>query len=101
MATNSDIAIFCYEDPRSEDPIKIIEMMCEEIQDMDNYKVIVDRAEAIKYAIDIAGTGDIVLILGKGNETYEKFNGKTIYFNDVEEARKDIKEKIGEVKLGV
>ena len=101
VATNSDIAIFCYEDPRSEDPIKIIEMMCEEIQDMDNYKVIVDRAEAIKYAIDIAGTGDIVLILGKGNETYEKFNGKTIYFNDVEEARKDIKEKIGEVKLGV
>ena len=39
---------------------------------MDNYKIIIDRSEAIGYAIDIAQDGDMVLILGKGNETYQK-----------------------------
>ncbi len=107
VATNSDVAIFCYEDPRSEDPLKIIEMMCEEIKDRDNYEVIVDRSEAIKHAIDIAKTGDIVLVLGKGNETYEKLKDGTIYFNDVEEATKHLKDRLKresskeEVKIGV
>lgn len=102
VASNSDIAIFCYEDPRSEDPLKIIEMMCEDIKDMSNYKIIVDRSDAIKYAIDMANSGDIVLILGKGNETYQKLKDKVIYFNDEEEARKYIIEKLGkEVKISV
>lgn len=94
VATNSDIAIFCYEDPRSEDPVKIIEMMCEEIQDCDNYEIIVDRSKAIKRAIDIAETGDIVLILGKGNEMYQKLKDKTIHFNDTEEASKYLNERL-------
>lgn len=106
VATNSDVAIFCYEDPRSEDPLKIIEMMCEEIKDRDNYEVIVDRSQAIKHAIDIAKTGDIVLVLGKGNETYEKLKDGTIYFNDIEEATKHLKDRLAseaseEVKSGV
>ena len=102
VATNSDVAIFCYEDPRSEDPLKIIDMMCEEIRDRDNYEIIVDRSEAIKHAIDIAKEGDIVLVLGKGNETYEKLKDKTIYFNDIEEARKHLKNRLNkESTIGV
>ena len=94
VATNSDIAIFCYEDPRSEDPIDIINMMCENIRDRDNYKIIVDRSMAIKYAIDNALKGDIVLVLGKGNETYQKLKDGTIYFNDVEEVIKHLDNRI-------
>lgn len=99
VARNSDIAIFCYEDPRSEDPKEIIKMMCENIQDLNNYEMIVDRSEAIKHAIDIARTGDIVLVLGKGNETYQKLKDRVIYFNDVEEAVKSLKERLNKIAV--
>lgn len=99
VARNSDIAIFCYEDPRSEDPEKIIEMMCENIKDLNNYHIIIDRSEAIKYAINIAQTKDIVLILGKGNEKKQKLKDKEIYFNDIEESIKAIKEKNNKVAV--
>ena len=44
------------------------------------------KRKAIQKAIDIAKDNDMVLILGKGNETYEKLKNETIYFNDIEEA---------------
>lgn len=99
VAKNSDIAIFCYEDPRGEDPKDIIDMMCEDIRDMDNYKIIIDRSEAIGYAIDIAQDGDMVLILGKGNETYQKMKDGEIYFNDEEEAIKYLDKKMNKVLI--
>lgn len=99
VATNADRAIFCYEDPRSEDPLSIIKMMCEEIRNLSNYDIIVDRSLAIKEAIDMAETGDIVLILGKGNETYEKLKTGTIYFNDIEEASKWLENRISKIKV--
>ena len=46
----------------------------------------IDRREAIKKAIEIAEDNDMVLILGKGNESYENLKDGTIYFNDIEEA---------------
>lgn len=97
VAKNCDKAIFTYEDPRSEDPKDIIDMMIENIKDYKNYEIIIDRSKAIKRAIDIADKEDIVLILGKGNETYQKLKDKTIYFNDIEEAKKYIEEKLIEV----
>ena len=51
-----------------------------------NYEVVIDRRTAIQKAIDMAKEKDMVLILGKGNETYQKLKTETIYFNDVEEA---------------
>lgn len=90
VATIADLAIFCYEDPRGEDPSEIIDMMCADIKNLNNYKKIIDRSEAIKYAIDVAEYNDIVLILGKGNETYQKLKDKVIYFNDEEEAIKHL-----------
>ncbi len=57
----------------------------------DNYEIVLDRREAIYKAIDIAEPGDMVLVLGKGNETYEKLKTETIYFNDMEEAYDAVK----------
>ncbi len=95
VADGSDIAIFTYEDPRSEDPKDIIEMMIEKIKDYKNYEIVIDRSEAIKRAIDIARPGDMVMVLGKGNETYEKLKDKVIYFNDIEEVKKHIRNRLG------
>ena len=98
VSDNCDLAIFTYEDPRSEDPKDIIDMMIEKIKDRDNYEIIIDRSEAIKRAINVAKPGDMVMILGKGNETYEKLKDKTIYFNDIEEATKWLEERINKEK---
>lgn len=85
VCDNASYAIFTYEDPRGEDPKDIINMLVQNVE-TDNYEIIVDRREAIQKAIDMAGPKDMVLILGKGNETYQKLKDKTIYFNDEEEA---------------
>ena len=97
VSRNCDVAIFTYEDPRSENPMDIINMMTENIKDMNNYEIIIDRSKAIKRAIDIAKKDDMVMILGKGNETYEKLKDKTIYFNDIEEAKKHLKDRLNVV----
>ena len=79
---NASYAIFTYEDPRSEDPLEIIKEMTSTVKGVyNNYEVIVDRRQAIRRAIELASENDIVLILGKGNETYEKLSTGTIYFN--------------------
>ena len=93
VSDNADYAIFTYEDPRSEDPKDIINDMIELI-DKNNYEIIIDRSKAIKKAIEMAKPKDMVLILGKGNETYEKLKDKVIYFNDIEEAKKHLIERI-------
>jgi len=94
VSDNCDYAIFTYEDPRSEDPIDIINMMIENIKDKDNYSIIVDRHQAIKKAINMAEKEDIVMVLGKGNETYQKLKDKTIYFNDIEEVKEAINDRL-------
>ena len=95
VCSNCDKAIFCYEDPRSEDPRDIIEMMLERVKGVyDNYEIVIDRSEAIKRAIDIAEEGDMVMVLGKGSETYEKLKDGTIYFNDMEEVEKWLEERL-------
>lgn len=94
VARNCDYAIFTYEDPRSEDPKDIIEMMIENIKDCTNYEIIIDRSDAIKRAIEIAEPNDMVMVLGKGNETYEKLKDKVIYFNDIEEVKKHLENRL-------
>ena len=94
VCDNASYAIFCYEDPRSEDPVKICEDIVRDIEDKSKYEIEIDRSLAIKKAIDMAEENDMVLILGKGNETYEKLKDGTIYFNDEEEALKYLQERI-------
>ena len=87
VVENATYAIFTYEDPRSEDPMDICEDIIKDIKDTHkNYEIVIDRRQAIEKAISLAEANDIVLILGKGNETYEKVKDGTIYFNDIEEA---------------
>ena len=95
LVDNADLVIFTYEDPRSEDPNDIIDELTSKIMDkQDKFVRIVDRSEAIKYAIDIAEKNDMVLILGKGTETYEALKDGKIHFSDLEEAIKHIKERL-------
>lgn len=91
---NNDHVIFCYEDPRFEDPLNIINDLTELVKDKDNYETIVDRHMAIETAIMSAKPNDLIMILGKGNENYEEIRGESIHFNDVDEASKAILKKL-------
>lgn len=94
VCDNANYAIFTYEDPRSEDPKDIINMMIQDIKDTyTNFEIVVDRRDAIRKAISMAGAKDIVLILGKGNESYQKLKDKTIEFNDIKEAYQAVAER--------
>jgi UDP-N-acetylmuramoyl-L-alanyl-D-glutamate--2,6-diaminopimelate ligase len=93
VVNNATYAIFTYEDPRSEDPVNICNDIVQTFKDTkDNFEIIIDRREAIQKAIDMAQEKDMVLILGKGNETYETLKNGKIYFNDIEEAKNALKE---------
>lgn len=94
VVDNASYAIFTYEDPRTEDPLSIINMLVSDIKDNSRYEIVVDRSLAIKRAIEIAGDNDMVLILGKGDENHQILKDKTIHFNDKEEAIKWTKERI-------
>src|ERR1700722_15861752 len=77
----SDFTIITSDNPRSEDPQKI----CEEIAagfSSPNFTIIVDRRQAIEKAIEMATPKDLILIAGKGHETYQLFAYQTIPFDD-------------------
>lgn len=88
-ANNSDLVIMTSDNPRSEEPEKIIKEIEAgiPISDIHKVKVEVDRKTAIGKAIELASSGDIVLVAGKGHETYQIFKDKTIHFDDREEIR--------------
>lgn len=99
---NASYAIFTYEDPRSEEPIDIINMLIEDVKDTyTNYEIEVDRHKAIEKAINMAKDKDMVLILGKGNETYQKLKHETIYFNDIEEGYKAVEKRKEREKISI
>ncbi len=77
----SDIAMVTTDNPRNEDPMKIIEDVIKGFSKK-NYVVESDRREAIKKAILAAKDGDAILIAGKGHETYQIIKGERRYFSD-------------------
>ena len=85
-----DIAIFTSDNPRSEDPMKILEDMTAGLNLGEHQKVIVDRAAAIEYAVNIAQPGDTIIVLGKGHETGQEIKGVKNPFSDQAELRKAI-----------
>lgn len=85
----SDIAILTSDNPRTEDPHKIIEDVLKGM-DGNNYLVEENRELAIVKAIEIAKTNDIILIAGKGHEAYQILGRKKIHFDDREIARREI-----------
>ncbi|HBX88280.1 MAG TPA: UDP-N-acetylmuramoyl-L-alanyl-D-glutamate--2,6-diaminopimelate ligase, partial [Marinilabiliaceae bacterium] len=78
--------ILTSDNPRSENPETIIEQMMEGISFADRGKVIsiTNRREAIRTACSIAKAGDVVLVAGKGHETYQEVNGVRTHFDDRE-----------------
>lgn len=87
--------ILTSDNPRTENPEAILdamegglnsEQLCRTVR-------ISDRRQAIKTAVMIAHQGDIILIAGKGHETYQEINGVRHHFDDREEAREQLKNK--------
>lgn len=85
-ARHSHYCVLTSDNPRSEDPETILREI-EGGMGGHAYTTIVDRAMAIRRAIHAASEGDVILVAGKGHETYQQFADKTIDFDDRKEAR--------------
>ena len=84
VATMADLAILTSDNPRSEDPEHILDMMMEGVDSKLRTHVyrITDRREAIRTAVRMAAKGDAILIAGKGHETYQEIKGVKYPFDD-------------------
>ena len=94
--TLADIAILTSDNPRSEDPMAIIREVEVGISQVEKrraeYRMIPDRAEAIRAAVGMARPRDLVLISGKGHEDYQIIGDKRLHFYDREEVLKALAE---------
>jgi UDP-N-acetylmuramyl-tripeptide synthetase len=107
VARLCDLSVVTSDNPRSEDPLTIIDQILPGIEqangyrysaevlktgfDKKGYTVEPDRRQAIEFAIRLSRPDDAVLIAGKGHETYQIIGKKTIDFDDREEARKALR----------
>lgn len=107
-----DLAVITSDNPRTEEPMAIIDQILEGIQkincrryspsDLQNgfgekgYVVEADRQRAIQLGINVSRSGDTVLIAGKGHETYQILGTSAIAFDDREEARKALRAVSGQ-----
>jgi UDP-N-acetylmuramoyl-L-alanyl-D-glutamate--2,6-diaminopimelate ligase len=95
----SDLVVITSDNPRSEDPVRIIEEIQRGITaDTRREKAprplaIVDRRDAIAKAIELAAPGDVVLIAGKGHEKYQVIGDRVLPFDDVAVAREALKRR--------
>ena len=88
----SDACIVTSDNPRSEEPLSIINQITAGMPE-GRYAIIPDRARAIATAIDQARLGDIVLIAGKGHENYQELSTGRIDFSDAKEVRRNMRIK--------
>jgi UDP-N-acetylmuramoyl-L-alanyl-D-glutamate--2,6-diaminopimelate ligase len=86
---NADFAIITSDNPRKEDPEKIISDVEKGFRGS-QFEKITDRAAAIAHAVGLAQPRDIVLIAGKGHENYQEFADHTVPFEDIQVARRAI-----------
>ena len=81
----ADFTIITSDNPRTENPEDIVKQIEKGTKKTKGkYITIVDRKEAIKYAIDMANKNDIIVLAGKGHETYQEVNGKKNHFDERE-----------------
>jgi UDP-N-acetylmuramyl-tripeptide synthetase len=88
----SDVVVITSDNPRTEDPSRIIEEVkrgadAETRQSKAEVLTRPDRRDAILHAVGMAEPGDVVLVAGKGHEKYQEIGGRTFAFDDVEVAR--------------
>jgi UDP-N-acetylmuramoyl-L-alanyl-D-glutamate--2,6-diaminopimelate ligase len=94
----SDLAFLTSDNPRHEDPLAIIEEVVDGIPGgRSNPGVVVepDRGVAIRLALQAARAGDVVVIAGKGHETYQEVAGQRVPFDDAVEARRALSTRFG------
>ncbi|MCL2844875.1 MAG: UDP-N-acetylmuramoyl-L-alanyl-D-glutamate--2,6-diaminopimelate ligase [Chitinivibrionia bacterium] len=84
VAKNCDFAILTSDNPRNEEPSTIISDVKEGFPSDFPYETIIDRKEAIKFALKSAKAGDCVIIAGKGHEKYQEIAGVKHHFDDKE-----------------
>jgi UDP-N-acetylmuramoyl-L-alanyl-D-glutamate--2,6-diaminopimelate ligase len=101
----SDLVVITSDNPRNEDPVRIIEEVrrgseAETRQTHAEVQSVVDRGEAIALAVDRARPGDFVLIAGKGHEKYQDIGGRTLAFDDVEVAREALEARRAKSRVG-
>jgi UDP-N-acetylmuramoyl-L-alanyl-D-glutamate--2,6-diaminopimelate ligase len=80
--TFSDKTIFTSDNPRNENPETIVTQMLSGVEDRESIRVILDRAEAIRLAISSALADDVILVAGKGHETYQEIANVRTPFSD-------------------
>ena len=101
----SDIVVITSDNPRSEDPERIIDEVkrgagAETRQRGAEVTSIVDRREAVRHAVSQAMTGDVVLVAGKGHEKYQEVNGRVLPFDDVAVAREALEARRVKSRVG-
>jgi UDP-N-acetylmuramoyl-L-alanyl-D-glutamate--2,6-diaminopimelate ligase len=90
----SDLVVLTSDNPRSEDPLLIINDVVVGLQKANaSYRIEPDREKAIELAFEEAREGDIVLLAGKGHETYQVLRNGPIAFDDREKAREILRRK--------
>lgn len=82
LVDGADIAVFTSDNPRSEDPHSILDEMTKDLQLTELRSVVVDREAAIRWAVNQAQPGDIVVVLGKGHEQGQEIAGVLHPFDD-------------------
>ena len=86
-------AVITSDNPRTEDPMAIIEDILKGVkQEYGEYIVMEDRRAAIRYAMDIAEKDDIIVLAGKGHETYQEINGVKYHLDEREEVAAHLEE---------
>ena len=91
----SDIAIITSDNPRTEDPNQIIDMILAGIPDRSNCLVEENRRKAIRMAMDMAGKDDIIVLCGKGHETYQILGTTKTHLDEREEVAAHLREEKG------
>ena len=82
----ADFAVITSDNPRTEEPMAIISDILKGVNEsLGEYTVVEDRRKAIRYAMDIAGKDDIIVLAGKGHETYQEINGVKHHLDEREE----------------
>ena len=83
----ADVLYITSDNPRTEDPQQIIDMIVPGCVDAEEQRIHMDREQAIQAAVKAAGSNDVVLIAGKGHEDYQEIMGKRYPFDDVKVAQ--------------
>ena len=84
---NADQIVVTSDNPRSEDPLAIIDQVLQGLANPRAAYVQADRAAAIKHALGLAQPNDVVLLAGKGHENYQEIKGLKLDFSDRDHAQ--------------